>query len=215
MKHDDIWTGIERLAEIRGLSVSSLARRAGLDPTVFNRSKRVGADGKQRWPSTESLAKILNATGTSLIEFVPMMYPEHVALSRRLPCAILRTETGEVTAAFDADGAPTGTGWEMMDFPELSDLSAFGLIITGNAYAPAYEDGDLIAVSPRASVRRRHRVVLKLRSGPVLLRRLVRRTAWRIDLEMPDLSGIETRMAGDFDWMFRVIWCRFQNGTRS
>ena len=47
-------------------SASGLAKRAGLDPTSFNKSKRVTGEGRPRWPSTESLAKVLEATGASL-----------------------------------------------------------------------------------------------------------------------------------------------------
>ena len=45
---------------------------AGLDPTTFNKSKRGTANGKLRWPSTESLAKVLAATGASFEEFAAL-----------------------------------------------------------------------------------------------------------------------------------------------
>lgn len=69
MTHAAIWAAIDRLARAHGLTASGLARRAGLDATAFNRSKRLSHHGKPRWPSTESLAKILEATGTSLTGF--------------------------------------------------------------------------------------------------------------------------------------------------
>lgn len=69
----DIWQAIERLAELQGYSLSGLARRAGLDPTAFNRSKRVSPEGKPRWPSTESLARILDVAGMSLSEFAALV----------------------------------------------------------------------------------------------------------------------------------------------
>ena len=65
MKHDDIWRALDTLAAENGLSASGLARRAGLDPTTFNPSKRRMQDGRARWPSTESVAKVLDATGAS------------------------------------------------------------------------------------------------------------------------------------------------------
>lgn len=68
--HDDIWSAIDRLARTHGLSASGLARKAGLDPTSFNKSKRKSADGKPRWPSTESVSKVLSVTGTSASEFL-------------------------------------------------------------------------------------------------------------------------------------------------
>lgn len=69
LTHDWIWRAIDALAERRGLTPSGLARLAGLDPTTFNRSKRFTAEGRPRWPSTESLSKLLEATATSLDEF--------------------------------------------------------------------------------------------------------------------------------------------------
>src|SRR6185295_7864917 len=70
LSHDWIWQAIDRLAEKHGLTASGLARKAGLDPTTFNRSKRIAADGRPRWPSTESISKILVATATETSAFL-------------------------------------------------------------------------------------------------------------------------------------------------
>src|ERR1700744_4483995 len=70
LTHEQIWNAIDLLAENHDLSASGLARAAGLDPTTFNKSKRIGPDGRPRWPSTESLSKALQAVGSSLDEFV-------------------------------------------------------------------------------------------------------------------------------------------------
>lgn len=69
LSHERIWSLIDALAARNGLSVSGLAKRAGLDPTTFNKSKRIANDGRLRWPSTESLAKILDATKTDVVDF--------------------------------------------------------------------------------------------------------------------------------------------------
>src|SRR5882762_9809826 len=73
LTHDQIWTALDRLAERAGLSPSGLARRSGLDPTTFNKSKRVTADGRERWPSTESVSKALAATNSSIDTFVQLI----------------------------------------------------------------------------------------------------------------------------------------------
>ena len=52
MRHEDVWRAIDTLAAENGLSPSGLARKAGLDPTSFNLSKRRAPAGKSRWPST-------------------------------------------------------------------------------------------------------------------------------------------------------------------
>lgn len=71
--HTQIWLGLDRLAAARGYSPSGLARLAGLDPTSFNKSKRKSPDGKPRWPSTESLSKVLFVTGATLRDFITLI----------------------------------------------------------------------------------------------------------------------------------------------
>ncbi len=73
LTHDDIWIAIERFAKAHGYSPSGLARLAGLDPTSFNKSKRVSPDGKLRWPSTESISKILAVTDSQMSELVALI----------------------------------------------------------------------------------------------------------------------------------------------
>ena len=92
MTHEDIWRALDALAAEHGLSASGLARKAGLDATAFNPSKRVGADGRARWPSTESVAKVLAATGAGFSEFAALVtgaaaLPRsgRMAMGRRIP----------------------------------------------------------------------------------------------------------------------------------
>ena len=73
LTHEQIWTALDRLAERAGLSASGLAKRSGLDPTTFNKSKRITPDGRERWPSTESVAKALAATNSSIDAFVQLI----------------------------------------------------------------------------------------------------------------------------------------------
>src|SRR3546814_11408861 len=73
LTHKAIWAALDGLAEKYGLTASGLARKAGLDPTTFNRSKRISRDGKQRWPSTEALSKVIDATGASVAEFMDLL----------------------------------------------------------------------------------------------------------------------------------------------
>lgn len=75
MSPDDIWRAIDRLAAKNGLSRSGLAKRAGLNLTTFNPSKRHIAKGRTRWINFETLYKVLNATNTSLGDFIKLMEP--------------------------------------------------------------------------------------------------------------------------------------------
>src|SRR5690348_17852685 len=85
MKHDDIWRALDTLAAENGLSASGLARRSGLDPTTFNPSKRRMPDGRARWPSTESVSKVLNATGASLEDFTALVTGARALASSGVP----------------------------------------------------------------------------------------------------------------------------------
>src|SRR2546423_10581980 len=73
LTHAQIWTALDRLAERSGLSPSGLAKRAGLDPTTFNKSKRITPHGREPCPSTQSLAKALTATRSSIPTFVQLI----------------------------------------------------------------------------------------------------------------------------------------------
>jgi len=69
MTHEQIWQAIEQFACAHNMSCSGLARRSGLDPTTFNKSKRFSKYEQPRWPSTASISKILAATNEPAQEF--------------------------------------------------------------------------------------------------------------------------------------------------
>jgi phage repressor protein C with HTH and peptisase S24 domain len=141
LTHEQIWTALDRLAARASLSPSGLARRAGLDPTTFNKSKRVTPDGRERWPSTESVAKALAAADASIETFVELM---------------------------------------------------------GDAARPD--------TSPAIAIRRGDRVVVKTRSGEIVIGELKRRTAKA--LELTALDADRTVAGDDVEWIARIVWAR-------
>ena len=206
LKHGDVWRAVDALADKYGLSASGLARRAGLDPTTFNKSKRVSRDGKHRWPSTESISKILDATGASLAEFVALVGESNAnALAQRVP--VIDYAQAGASGFFDDAGYPTGSGWDEVLFPSIGDPNAFALEIQGDSMEPVYRDGDIIVVSPGASIRRGDRLVVKTKDGEVMAKELRRQSARRIELESLNKEH-EDRVieAGDVEWMSRIIW---------
>ena len=174
LTHAQIWSAIDRLAERAGLSASGLARRAGLDPTTFNKSKRMTAEGRARWPSTELIAKALTATGTPVEAFVALMNGGNSDAAKTVP--LLGFAQAGSGGYFDDAGFPAGEGWDQIAFPEVADTHAYALKISGQSMLPAYRDGDVILVSPSAPVRRGDRVVVKTRDGEVMAKELKRRT---------------------------------------
>lgn len=75
MTHEDVWRAIERFATEHGMSCSGLAKCSGLDPTTFNKSKRWSKEGQPRWPSTNSISKILSSTGSKIQDFTKFIDP--------------------------------------------------------------------------------------------------------------------------------------------
>ena len=209
--HPQVWAGIDKLAREKGWSASRLAREAGLDPTTFNRSKRHTNQAKPRWPSTESLAKILDATGTSLETFVSLMF-DGTLIGQGEPSRRLRSvgfhDAGQ-TVLFDDAGFPIGDGWDEIDFPSISDKHAFALEVQGDTMLPAYRDGDVLIISPSAGIRRRDRVILKTKGQELIIGILSRRTAQRIELEPFHERGEKNAFAlKNVVWLSRIIWAR-------
>ena len=162
LTHADIWNAVDRLAARAGLSASALARKAGLDPTTFNKSKRVTPQGRPRWPSTESVAKSLQATGVTIDAFVSLI-TERGGAATAIPLIGLSDASG---GNYFADGGlPNGKGWDAIAFPAVNDEHVYALEVSGDAMLPAYRDGTTIVVSPAAAIRRGDRVVVKLRDG--------------------------------------------------
>ena len=69
LTHKDIWQTIDTMANNNKITPSRMALNCGLDSTTFNKSKRMDAHGKQRWPSSETITKVLNHHNISMTEF--------------------------------------------------------------------------------------------------------------------------------------------------
>ncbi|MBI3436898.1 MAG: helix-turn-helix transcriptional regulator [Proteobacteria bacterium] len=205
LTHAQIWGALDRLAARAGLTASGLAKRAGLDPTTFNKSKRITPDARPRWPSTESVAKSLEATGTTVDEFVGLITETARAPAQAVPL-IGFAEAGS-GGYFDDGGFPVGKGWDEISYPQIDDEHAYALEISGDSMQPAYRDGTVIVVSPAAPIRRGDRVVVKTKDGEVVAKELKRKTAKTIELRsLNPLHGERTLPVKDIVWIARIIW---------
>jgi phage repressor protein C with HTH and peptisase S24 domain len=204
LTHDQVWTALDRLAERAGLSASGLARKSGLDPTTFNKSKRVTTDGRERWPSTESVAKALAATNSSIDSFVALI-GDTARTAQSVP--LLGFAQAGTSGYFDEGGFPTGKGWNEVASPSIHDEHAYALEISGDQMKPAYRDGDVIVVSPATPIRRGDRVVVKTKAGEVMVKELKRRTAKTLELQSLNPVHVDrTLAAGDVEWIARIVW---------
>ena len=215
LSHDKIWAAIDALAQENRLTPSGLARQAGLDPTSFNKSKRVTNANRLRWPSTESVSKALNATDTTLAQFLSFVSDEIDGLtgkaSNLLPDALhiplLGMAQAGVGGFFDDGGFPVGQGWDEIDFPRAEHDAIFALEVSGDSMMPLYRDGDVVIVAPNASIRKGDRVVVKTLEGEVMAKILNRKTAKMVELLSLNREHQDrTFKIEELEWIARIVW---------
>lgn len=212
LSHDRVWAAIDALAERYSLSASGLARRAGLDSTAFNKSKRLSSDGRPRWPSTESLAKIIEATGASLDEFTGLVegrggLGHHAPSVGRSSVPLLGFAQAGAGGFFDDAGFPAGQGWDLIELPAQSTETSYALKVQGDSMLPLYRNGDVLIVEPGATTRKGDRVVVKTNGGEVMAKVLERQTIKSIILISlnPDHPDRDIPMS-DVEWVARIVW---------
>ena len=212
MSHEKIWAAIDALASRNSLSASGLAKRAGLDSTTFNKSKRQSAQGRPRWPSMESIFKIIEATNCRLSEFADLV--EEDARRAGDPPPMNRPTVPLVGFAqagaggfFDDAGFPAGQGWDLVEIPSTANEGTYALSVQGDSMMPLYRDGDVLIVDPETSVHRGDRVVVKTSGGEIMAKILQRRNSGQIELSSlnPDHS---TRIFAthEVEWLARIVW---------
>src|SRR3954465_4674550 len=204
LTHADIWNAVDRLAARAGMTASGLAKKAGLDPTTFNKSKRITPEGRPRWPSTESVAKALAATNVTFDAFVHLI-EDTPRTVQSVP--LLGFAQAGAGGFFTDGGFPVGKGWDEVGLPSVNDEHAYALEISGDSMRPAYRDGDIIVVSPSAQIRKGDRVVVKTNDGEVMVKELKRRTAKTLELSSLNPNHVDrTIAAAAVEWIARLVW---------
>ncbi|MBC6444298.1 MAG: helix-turn-helix transcriptional regulator [Alphaproteobacteria bacterium GM202ARS2] len=206
LTHKDIWQAIDDLAKEHGLSPSGLAKKAGLDPTTFNKSKRENKNGRPRWPSTESISRILKATDSHFSAFVSDKESAKGRKSAVIIPLIGMAQAGK-DGYFDDGGHPTGFGGDVIDFPDIKDSNAYALQISGDSMLPLYRDGDIVVISPASNVRTGDRIVLKTKRGEIMAKELRRKTNQTIHLKSLNQTYDDVTIpTHQVEWLARIIW---------
>lgn len=205
LSHAQIWSAIDTLAARMGTTPSGLARLAGLDPTSFNKSKRLSSDDppRPRWPSTESLSKLLSAVRIPLTEFARLSEGE--ASGPGIPLIGLAQAGND--GFFDDAGYPLGQGWDEVTFPG-AEKGLYALEISGDSMMPLYRDGDRIIVDPHTqNLRRGDRVVVRTNDGEVIAKELVRLSVKAVELRSLN-PNYENRLLDrrNVSWVARIVW---------
>lgn len=209
LTHRAIWDAIDAAAKRHGLSTSALARLAGLDPTAFNPSKRVSKDGRERWPSTESIAKVLDATAENFDQFLSGggAYTQAPSPPGRPSVPLIGLAQAGSGGFFDSAGFPAGQGWDEVPLPTAGMEGTYALEVSGDSMLPLFRDGDVIIVSPTAQLRRGDRVVVRTRDGEVMVKILHRQTTRTVELHSLNPEHPPRILdARDVEGIARIIW---------
>lgn len=207
LTHSKIWTAIDALADRNHCSPSALAKKAGLDSTTFNPSKRISNAGKLRWPSTESLAKILHVTGTSLEDFAELATSRDLKNTEYDPSSFAPgfAEQGSNTALIAAlSPLPS-------DHPEnllpKTDHASFALKICDQSMSPLYRKGDILVLSKHMPLAPHDRCVIKSLNGSFHAGALVTQQSGGVELMQIDNQTIRAWLPKTaIDWVARILW---------
>lgn len=207
LAHEEVWGAIDSLAERNGMSPSGLARRSGLDPTTFNKSKRHAPDGRPRWPSTESISKILRATSSNISDLFGAV--SGADRNNGLAVPLL----GEAHAGFDV--ALTGGEEPIMvpkppriiSFPDKRHDPLYALSVVGASMEPLYRDGDVLFIAPSAPTKPGNRVVVKLKNNDIAVKVLKEATgdSFAFHAVNPDHGDVSVDGA-EVEWIARIVY---------
>ena len=207
LSHKQVWNAIDVIAERYGYSASGLAKKSGLDPTSFNPSKRNGPDGRPRWPTMESISRLLQASGASVEEFSDLLTGRKGQPPKRKQIPLMGFAKAGKGGFFDDSGFPAGNGWDEIDVPGVTDQNAYALEITGDSMLPVYREGDTIIVSPAATIRKGDRVVVRTVDGQVMAKIMQRQTSKTLELASFNPShATKVLDMKDVDWIARILW---------
>ncbi|MFV0627150.1 MAG: hypothetical protein ACK5N8_07365 [Alphaproteobacteria bacterium] len=199
MNHEIIWDAVDNLAKKNNLSPSGLAKKAGLDSTTFNKSKRKRPDGKNRFPSLESIQKIIEACNVSFEEFYNLSKKKEKEVS---PSNIPYIEF----SSFNKDNS-------------LIDAKEYGKKIRfpdnrNNLYAveinqenSKYKIGTILVATKNSETRRGDNIIVRMKQGNIHLGNFVRRTAKTIEIIDLSVNNEEWSLKiDDIKEINRILW---------
>ena len=204
MKYDTVWNAVDNLAKSLGMSPSGLAKKSGLDSTTFNRSKRKRPDGKNRWPSLDSLNKVFEFCNITFEEFYK--YGETDNPPENLNTIPYIKLSGVSKREYCQEGEICTTNWETICFPD-GTKNLYAVEIDNTDYAPLYKFGTTLILAKHSEIRRNDRVAVFKKDGDFLLAEFIRgkpRT-----LELQNLNAPEESFSENIDdilFLSRIVW---------
>ena len=204
MKYDTVWSAVDNLAKSLGMSPSGLATKSGLDSTTFNRSKRKRPDGKNRWPSLDSLNKVFEFCNITFEEFYK--YGETDNPPENLNTIPYIKLSGVSKREYCQDGEICTANWETICFPD-GTKNLYAMEIDNTDYAPLYKFGTTLILAKHSEIRRNDRVAVFKKDGAFLLAEFIRRKPRTLELQ--NLNAPEESFSENIDdilFLSRIVW---------
>ncbi len=205
MKCNELWKTIDKLALRLKTTPSGLAKLAGLDATSFNKSKRFRPDGNPRWPSMESVNKVLQACNITFEDFIALSKAEGISYKPETIALIDIEKLGD-KKHIDDNGALIRKNCNAIKFPNIQDNKIFAIDITTNKFEPWFKSGNMLIISPNADIRRGDRLVLKTVDNEIIIGELIKKTVQKTEIkEICSGKNMELKN-NDILWSYRIIW---------
>jgi phage repressor protein C with HTH and peptisase S24 domain len=155
----------------------------------------------------ESISRLLQASGATVEEFSDLLIGRRGQPPKLRQIPLMGFAKAGKGGFFDDSGFPAGNGWDEIDVPGVTDPNAYALEITGDSMQPVYREGDIIIISPSATVRKGDRVVVRLTDGQVMAKIMQRQTAKTLELaSFNPTHATKLLDMKDVDWMARIMW---------
>lgn len=204
MQYEQVWNAVDKLAKMQGLSASGLAKKAGLDATTFNKSKRIRPDGKKRWPSLDSINKIMEVSGITFEQFYSLLETDSALKFTPSVPFIKFSQLGE--APLISNKELVTAEWNQVRFPDNKE-KLYAIDIDNDRFAPFYRNGTLLIVSKNSEIRRGDRILIMDKDGVVMVKEFIRRTA--SSLETTDINNNRRESSltlSDILLVNRIVW---------
>ena len=214
LSHDRVWAAIDALAARYSLSASGLAKRAGLDSTAFNKSKRLSVG---------------RAAALALDRIAGQDHRGDQLFARRIHRRWSKAAPRPPQAA--ADAAPTraaarlcpGRRRRLLRRCRLSgrpglgpgraagaaDEGSYALQVQGDSMLPLYRNGDVLIVEPGAVTCARATASSSRPTRGEVMAKVLRapdrqnRSCWSRSIPSIRTATLPMR---DVEWVARIVW---------
>jgi hypothetical protein len=200
ISQETFWGVFDEIAKRNGIALSAMSVQTGLDKTSLLPSKR-HHNGEMRWPSTETLARVLNGMGMTERELAEILAGNAITTyTTGVPATTMSRLISK--KAFNDNGERKLDAWEVVDLP-IADSDTWVVMV--DRHQPDIRDNAQVMVSDKSEIRPGDRVLVvsDAFTGFGKLRRQTATTTVIQDTETGDDHILQTP---EVQKLSRVLW---------